>query len=49
MTINNHRGTSGYTGFPIKSSEGTIKDVVEMTLEGLSLLEDIIKGASQFE
>jgi hypothetical protein len=39
----------GHTGFPIKSSEGTIKDVVEMTLEGLSLLEDVIKGASQFE
>ena len=33
---------------PLKSSKGTIKDVVEMTLEGLSLLEDVIKGASQF-
>jgi hypothetical protein len=31
------------------SSKGTIKDIVEMTLEGLSLLEDVIKGASQFE
>jgi hypothetical protein len=34
VIINNRRGTSGRTGFPIKSSEVTIKDIVERLWKG---------------